>query len=124
MNNIEENHVILVDIGNTRIKYSLLCHAEEEPNACEDANSLFSFIDSQKKISHLYIASVRNQELVDEISAMCNERKYYFCRKAHRERSLRHKKIVTRMFKKWALIDGSPWSVLQKSQKKHFLLWM
>ena len=40
MNNIEENHVILVDIGNTRIKYSLLCHAEEEPNACEDANSL------------------------------------------------------------------------------------
>ncbi len=81
MNNIEENHVILVDIGNTRIKYSLLCHAEEEPNACEDANSLFSFIDSQKKISHLYIASVRNQELVDEISAMCNERNIIFVEK-------------------------------------------
>lgn len=81
MNNIEENHVILVDIGNTRIKYSLLCHAEEEPNACEDTNSLFSFIDSQKKISHLYIASVRNQELVDEISAMCNERNIIFVEK-------------------------------------------
>ncbi len=53
MNNIEENRVILVDIGNTRIKYSLLCDAEEEPNACEDAISLFSFIDSQEKISHL-----------------------------------------------------------------------
>ena len=81
MNNIEENHVILVDIGNTRIKYSLLCYAEEEPNACEDANSLFSFIDSQKKISYLYIASVRNQELVDEISAMCNERNIVFVEK-------------------------------------------
>ncbi|MFZ8201498.1 type III pantothenate kinase [Alteromonas portus] len=81
MNNIEENHVILVDIGNTRIKYSLLCDAEEEPNACEDAKSLFSFIDSQKKISHLYIASVRNQELVDEISAMCSERNIIFVEK-------------------------------------------
>ena len=81
MNNIEENHVILVDIGNTRIKYSLLCDAEEEPNACEDAKSLFSFIDSQKKISHLYIASVRNQELVDEISAMCGERNIIFVEK-------------------------------------------
>ena len=81
MNNIEENHVILVDIGNTRIKYSLLCHAEEEPNACEDANSLFSFIDSQKNISHLYIASVRNQEMVDEIFTMCNERHITFVEK-------------------------------------------
>ena len=81
MNNIEENHVILVDIGNTRIKYSLLCDAEEEPSACEDAISLFSFIDSQEKISHLYIASVRNQELVDEISTMCNERNIIFVEK-------------------------------------------
>lgn len=81
MNNIEENHVILVDIGNTRIKYSLLCDAEEEPSACEDAISLFSFIDSQEKISHLYVASVRNQELVDEISTMCNERNITFVEK-------------------------------------------
>ncbi|BFT31541.1 pantothenate kinase [Alteromonas sp. D210916BOD_24] len=81
MKNLNESQVILVDIGNTRVKYSLLSHAEEEPNACEDARSLFNFIDSQKKISHLYIASVRNQEMVGEISTMCNERNIIFVEK-------------------------------------------
>lgn len=81
MNNIDESQVILVDIGNSRIKYSLLCHAEDEPHACEDTKSLFFFIDSQQKISHLYIASVRNQELVDEISTMCDARNINFVEK-------------------------------------------
>ncbi len=116
MNNIEENHVILVDIGNTRIKYSLLSHAEEEPNACEDANSLFSFIDSQKKISHLYIASVRNQELVDEISAMCNERNIVFVEKRTEKEAFGIKNSYANVQK----MGVDRWL----SQKKHFLLWM
>ncbi len=80
-NKFDESHVVLVDIGNTRIKYALLCHADNEPNTCEDVSSLFSFIDSQKIISHLYIASVRNQELVDEISTMCRDRRIVFVEK-------------------------------------------
>ena len=68
---IDEKHVVLVDIGNTRIKYTLLSDAENEPTGCEDVGSLFSFIDSQETISHLYVASVRNKEWVDEISTMC-----------------------------------------------------
>lgn len=45
MNNIEENYVILVDIGNIWIKYLLFCYVEEEFNVCEDVNFFFFFID-------------------------------------------------------------------------------
>ncbi|WP_334016189.1 type III pantothenate kinase [Alteromonas sp. S167] len=78
---IDEKHVVLVDIGNTRIKYTLLSDVENEPTGCEDVASLFSFVDSQEKISHLYVASVRNKEWVDEISAMCVCRKIIFVEK-------------------------------------------
>ena len=80
-NNIDESQVILVDIGNTKIKYTLLSDVENEPYSCEDSTALFSFIDSVQNITHLYIASVRNQELVDEISTMCGKRKIIFVEK-------------------------------------------
>ena len=80
-NNIDESQVILVDIGNTKIKYTLLSDVENEPYSCEDSTVLFSFIDRVQNITHLYIASVRNQEQVDEISTMCGERKIIFVEK-------------------------------------------
>ena len=78
---IGEQNVLLVDIGNTRIKYSLLCNEENEPEAVNSVSELFHFIDSYKKISHIYLASVRNQEVVDEISIMCASREIKFVEK-------------------------------------------
>ena len=78
---ISENNVLLVDIGNTRIKYSLLCDTQREPNGCDSALSLFRFVDSQEKITHLYVASVRNKDWVDEIFAMCEARGIIFVEK-------------------------------------------
>ena len=81
LTSIRENNVLLVDIGNTRIKFSLLCDCEREPSGCDSVLSLFRFVDSQEKITHLYVASVRNKEWVDEISAMCSERNIIFVEK-------------------------------------------
>jgi type III pantothenate kinase len=78
---VTETSVVLVDIGNTRIKYTLLCEAENEPLVCNSAEALFYFIDNQKIITHVYLASVRNQEVVDEISTMCASREIKFVEK-------------------------------------------
>ncbi|WP_421132530.1 type III pantothenate kinase [Alteromonas sp. A079] len=78
---VTENSVVLVDIGNTRIKYTLLCESENEPLVCNSPNDLFNFVDNQKNITHVYLASVRNQEVVDEISTMCASRKIKFVEK-------------------------------------------
>ncbi|WP_232230512.1 MULTISPECIES: type III pantothenate kinase [unclassified Alteromonas] len=73
--------MLLVDVGNTLIKYALLSNVHEEPKASDSLESLFSFVDVQKNITHLYIASVRNQDMVDEISTMCAARNIAFVEK-------------------------------------------
>jgi type III pantothenate kinase len=78
---VTETSVVLVDIGNTRIKYTLLSESENEPLVCNSADALFNFIDNQKNITHVYLASVRNQEVVDEISTMCVSREIKFVEK-------------------------------------------
>nr|WP_203565786.1 type III pantothenate kinase [Alteromonas hispanica] len=71
----------MVDVGNTLIKYALLSNVHEEPKASDSLENLFSFVDVQKNITHLYIASVRNQDMVDEISTMCAARNITFVEK-------------------------------------------
>jgi type III pantothenate kinase len=78
---VSEKNVLLVDIGNTRIKYSLLCNEENEPEAVNSVSELFHFIDSYKKISHIYLASVRNNDISEEIIALCLPRKIHFVEK-------------------------------------------
>ncbi|APE07053.1 type III pantothenate kinase [Alteromonas sp. MB-3u-76] len=78
---VTEASVLLVDVGNTLIKYALLSNVHEEPKASDSLESLFSFVDVQKNITHLYIASVRNQDMVDEISTMCAARNIAFVEK-------------------------------------------
>lgn len=78
---VTEKSVLLIDIGNTRIKYSLLSEVENDPHTCETLDSLFSFIDSLKIISHVYVASVRKEEWVDEISTRCKLRNITFVEK-------------------------------------------
>lgn len=78
---VTEASVLLVDVGNTLIKYALLSNVHEEPKASDSLESLFSFVDFQKNITHLYIASVRNQDMVDEISTMCAARNIAFVEK-------------------------------------------
>ena len=81
-----EQNVLLVDIGNTRIKYSLLCNDKEEPQSVSSIAELFKFIDSYEKISHIYLASVRNNEVSEEISTLGFPRKINFIEK-HTEKS-------------------------------------
>ena len=78
---VTEASVLLVDVGNTLIKYALLSNVHEEPKASDSLENLFSFVDVQKNITHLYIASVRNQDMVDEISTMCAARNIAFVEK-------------------------------------------
>ncbi|NDW22805.1 type III pantothenate kinase [Alteromonas hispanica] len=78
---VTETSVLLVDVGNTLIKYALLSNVHEEPKASDSLENLFSFVDVQKNITHLYIASVRNQDMVDEISTMCAARNITFVEK-------------------------------------------
>ena len=40
-----------------------------------------NYVDVQKNITHLYIASVRNQDMADEISTMCAARNIAFVEK-------------------------------------------
>ena len=83
---VGEKNVLLVDIGNTRIKYSLLCDDEKEPQSVSSIAELFTFIDSYEKISHIYVASVRNNEVSKEINTLCLPRKINFIEK-HTEKS-------------------------------------
>jgi len=76
-----EQNVLLVDIGNTRIKYSLLCNDKKEPKTANSVTDLFNFIDSYKEISHIYLASVRNIEISEEIISLCVPRKINFIEK-------------------------------------------
>ena len=71
---VTNNSVVLVDVGNTRIKYCLLSNVEQEPFASNTFSDLFSFIDKQPKITHLYLASVRNVAEVEPIFVACRER--------------------------------------------------
>ncbi|MBO7924584.1 type III pantothenate kinase [Alteromonas sp. K632G] len=71
---VTDKNVVLVDVGNTRFKYCLLSDAENEPTATENLSDLLSFIDKQQNISHLYLASVRKADAVEQIFAACEQR--------------------------------------------------
>ncbi|WP_420933967.1 type III pantothenate kinase [Alteromonas sp. A081] len=78
---LSEQNVLLVDIGNTRIKYSVLCNDKKEPKSANSLDELFHFIDSYEKISHIYLASVRNNDVSEEIKVLCRSRKINFTEK-------------------------------------------
>ena len=68
------NTVVLVDVGNTRIKYCLLCNVEQDPFATQDFSELINFLDQQHNITHLYLASVRNPSEIEELLHACKQR--------------------------------------------------
>ena len=117
---VTDKNVILVDVGNTRFKYCLLSDAENEPVATENLSDLLSFIDKQQNISHLYLASVRKADAVEQIFTACEQRNIVVVEK-NTEREAFGIKNSYENEKKWGSIDGLPWFVRQKNHKKHFL---
>jgi len=71
---VTDKNVVLVDVGNTRVKYCLLANADQAPFASDSLADIVTFIDEQAHISHLYLASVRNADAVAQIFSACAQR--------------------------------------------------
>ncbi|MEW9799740.1 type III pantothenate kinase [Alteromonas sp. CYL-A6] len=67
---VSEDTVILVDVGNTRIKAQRLSQLGGEPAVFDDWPALHSYLQ-RLSASHIYFASVRQQSVSDEFIAWC-----------------------------------------------------
>ncbi|GEA13641.1 type III pantothenate kinase [Alteromonas sp. KUL49] len=68
---VSESKVLLIDVGNTQIKYCLLSQFDKEPEVSSSIECVFNYVND-KKIEYIYLSSVRNESFAQEI-----KKKYY-----------------------------------------------
>lgn len=71
------NNVLLVDIGNSRIKYRLLSDHKDAVTTVDDLPVLINYIESAA-LSHLYIANVGKPAVEDALAQLCTQQKIEF----------------------------------------------
>lgn len=72
------NKVLLVDIGNTRIKYRLLNEESDAVTTVDDLGALISYLETAS-LTHLYIANVGKPAIEEALSQLCVQQKIIFC---------------------------------------------
>jgi len=63
---VNESNVLLVDIGNTLIKYCLLSEFDKEPLVSTSIKSIFDLVN-ECRIEHIYLSCVRNESISKKI---------------------------------------------------------
>ncbi len=69
---VNEEKVLLVDIGNTRVKAAMLKQVDDEPQTFDDVDSLFASALAASA-DYLYFASVREQSVSEAVHARCKQ---------------------------------------------------
>ncbi|WP_296051817.1 type III pantothenate kinase [uncultured Alteromonas sp.] len=72
------NNVLLVDIGNTRIKFRLLSEASDKITTVDDLSALITYIEAAS-ISHVFVANVGKPAVEDALAQLCLQQKIIFC---------------------------------------------
>ncbi len=71
------NNVLLVDIGNTRIKFRLLSEASDKITTVDDLSALITYIEAAS-ISHVFVANVGKPAVEDALAQLCLQQKIIF----------------------------------------------
>lgn len=69
---MQTNNVLLVDIGNTKIKYRLLTDAADNITTVDDLSALITYIEVAA-VTHLYIANVGKPTVEEALTQLCQQ---------------------------------------------------
>ena len=75
---MQTDSVLLVDIGNTRIKYRLLTDDGDNVTTVDDLSALITYIEAAP-VTHLYIANVGKPAVEEALAQLCHEQQIIFC---------------------------------------------
>lgn len=76
---VDNNSVLLIDVGNTRIKYATLDNYLHTVEALDDVSALTSILADRQHLTHIYLASVNDNTATDIISDYCQQNSIQLC---------------------------------------------